>query len=144
MLKTGNDLKVFCGTSNKQLALDICKIMNIKLGHLERGQYRELFPDEVESLKKMLEGSTNLPKSEQMKLDAEKKATERRTSARPTTNRKPATGKKPATNTRPAAEKKPIEKKTAERKPTAFQAGNKVYRTVPKFYPRPEEEKTDK
>lgn len=38
------------------------RIMNIKLGHLERGQYRELFPDEVESLRKLLEGSTNLPK----------------------------------------------------------------------------------
>jgi len=35
MLKTGNDLKVFCGTSNKKLALDICKIMNIKLGEAE-------------------------------------------------------------------------------------------------------------
>ena len=77
------------------------RIMNIKLGHLERGQYRELFPDEVESLRKLLEGSTNLPKSEQIKLEEEKKE--------------------------------------AERKPTAFQEGNKIFRTVPKFYPKPEE-----
>jgi len=102
------------------------RIMNIKLGHLERGQYRELFPDEVESLRKLLEGSTNLPKSEQIKLEAEKKAAER-------------AAKKPAEH---AAKKpdRPVPKKTAERKPTAFQSGNKIFRTVPKFYPKPEEE----
>ena len=98
------------------------RIMNIKLGHLERGQYRELFPDEVESLRKMLAGSTNLPKSEQMKLDAEKKAAEK--AKRVETEKK--TVKKPA--------EKPVQKK-----PEAFKAGNKVYRTVPKFYPKPEE-----
>ena len=98
------------------------RIMNIKLGHLERGQYRELFPDEVESLRKMLAGSTNLPKSEQMKLDAEKKAAEK--AKRGETEKK--TVKKPA--------EKPVQKK-----PEAFKAGNKVYRTVPKFYPKPEE-----
>ena len=81
------------------------RIMNIKLGHLERGQYRELFPDEVESLRKMLEGSTNLPKSEQMKIEAKKKSSE----------------------------------KPAQKRPEAFKAGNKVFRTVPKFYPNPEE-----
>ncbi len=105
------------------------RIMNIKLGHLERGQYRELFPDEVESLRKMLEGSTNLPKSEQMKLEAEKKA------------EKAATAKK--SETRPhAGEKRNAgaagERKAAPKKPEAFKAGNKVFRTVPKFYPRPE------
>lgn len=82
------------------------RIMNIKLGHLERGQYRELFPDEVESLRKILAGSTNLPKSEQLKLEEEKKA---------------------------------AKKLEAKRRPEAFKAGNKVYRTVPKFYPNPEE-----
>ena len=81
------------------------RIMNIKLGHLERGQYRELFPDEVESLRKMLEGSTNLPKSEQMKIEAKKKPSE----------------------------------KPAQKRPEAFKEGSKVYRTVPKFYPNPEE-----
>ena len=91
------------------------RIMNIKLGHLERGQYRELFPDEVEDLRKMLEGSTNLPKSEQMKLEEEKKAAEKAKRAQ-----------------KPAA--KPVQKK-----PAAFQSGNKVFRTVPKFYPKPEE-----
>ena len=105
------------------------RIMNIKLGHLERGQYRELFPDEVESLRKMLEGSTNLPKSEQMKLEAAKKA------------EKAATAKK--SETRPhAGEKRNAgaagERKAAPKKPEAFKAGNKVFRTVPKFYPRPE------
>ena len=94
------------------------RIMNIKLGHLERGQYRELFPDEVEDLRKMLEGSTNLPKSEQMKLEAEKKAAE----------------KAKRTVTEKKAAKKPVQKK-----PEAFKAGNKVFRTVPKFYPNPEE-----
>ena len=98
------------------------RIMNIKLGHLERGQYRELFPDEVESLRKMLAGSTNLPKSEQMKLDAEKKAAEM--AKRVETEKK--------------AVKKPAEK-PVQKKPEAFKAGNKVYRTVPKFYPKPEE-----
>lgn len=98
------------------------RIMNIKLGHLERGQYRELFPDEVESLRKMLEGSTNLPKSEQMKIEAEKKAAEKAK--------------------RPANEKKDMKKtseKPAQKRPEAFKAGNKVFRTVPKFYPNPEE-----
>ena len=98
------------------------RIMNIKLGHLERGQYRELFPDEVESLRKMLAGSTNLPKSEQMKLDAEKKAAE----------------KAKRVETEKKAVKKPAEK-PVQKKPEAFKAGNKVYRTVPKFYPKPEE-----
>ena len=98
------------------------RIMNIKLGHLERGQYRELFPDEVESLRKMLAGSTNLPKSEQMKLEAEKKTAEK--AKRPEIQRK--TEKKPA--------EKPVQKR-----PEAFKEGNKVYRTVPKFYPKPEE-----
>ena len=98
------------------------RIMNIKLGHLERGQYRELFPDEVESLRKMLAGSTNLPKSEQMKLDAEKKAAEK-------VNR---------VETEKKAVKKPADK-PVQKKPEAFKAGNKVYRTVPKFYPKPEE-----
>ena len=98
------------------------RIMNIKLGHLERGQYRELFPDEVESLRKMLEGSTNLPKSEQMKLEAEKKTAE----------------KKPV---RPG---QTLEKPVAQKKPEAFKAGNKVFRTVPKFYPRPEEVQENK
>ena len=94
------------------------RIMNIKLGHLERGQYRALFPDEVEDLRKMLEGSTNLPKSEQMKLEAEKKAAQ-------------AVAKR--------AEKTGAAKPVAKKKPAAFQAGNKVYRSVPKFYPRPED-----
>ena len=70
----------------------------------------------------MLAGSTNLPKSEQMKLDAEKKAAEK--AKRVETEKK--TVKKPA--------EKPVQKK-----PEAFKAGNKVYRTVPKFYPKPEE-----
>ena len=91
------------------------RIMNIKLGHLERGQYRELFPDEVESLRKMLEGSTNLPKSEQMKIEAEKREAEK------------------------ALQKKPVQKKPVQKRPEAFKAGNKVFRTVPKFYPNPEE-----
>jgi len=110
------------------------RIMNIKLGHLERGQYRELFPDEVESLRKLLEGSTNLPKSEQIKLEAEKKAAER-AAKRPAER----AAKKPEEH---AAKKpdRPVPKKTAERKPTAFQSGNKIFRTVPKFYPKPEEE----
>lgn len=101
------------------------RIMNIKLGHLERGQYRELFPDEVESLRKMLEGSTNLPKSEQMKLEAEKAATAKKSETRPHAGEKRNAG---------AAG----EKKAAPKKPEAFKAGNKVFRTVPKFYPRPE------
>ena len=96
--------------------------MNIKLGHLERGQYRELFPDEVESLRKLLEGSTNLPKSEQLKLAAEKKAAEKA--------KRPAVEKK--------VEKKPAEK-PVQKRPEAFKEGNKVYRTVPKFYPKPED-----
>ena len=116
------------------------RIMNIKLGHLERGQYRELFPDEVESLRKLLEGSTNLPKSEQMKLEAEKKAVQKDGPEKKNgeTMRRGEPGK-PA---RPAAGKtevrKPVEK-PVQKKPEAFEAGNKVFRTVPKFYPRPEE-----
>ena len=109
------------------------RIMNIKLGHLERGQYRELFPDEVESLRKMLEGSTNLPKSEQMKIEAEKKAVEKKTAPNSGERRPRTTGdvsRKPA----PA-----FEKKTAQKKPEAFKEGNKVFRTVPKFYPAPEQ-----
>ena len=124
------------------------RIMNIKLGHLERGQYRELFPDEVESLRKLLEGSTNLPKSEQMKLEAEKKEAERAakavTKAPFKKNAEKSSGARTASAGRPAAGNKPAPKKTAERKPTAFQSGNKIFRTVPKFYPRPEENpKTD-
>lgn len=103
------------------------RIMNIKLGHLERGQYRELFPDEVESLRKMLEGSTNLPKSEQMKIETEKKAAEKKAAEKA---KRPANEKKDM--------KKPSEK-TAQKRPEAFKAGNKVFRTVPKFYPNPEE-----
>ena len=116
------------------------RIMNIKLGHLERGQYRELFPDEVESLRKMLEGSTNLPKSEQMKLEAEKKAAEKKP-VRP--ERKDGAGKKEnGPRNGNYAQKRPgqaAEKPVAQKKPEAFKAGNKVFRTVPKFYPRPEE-----
>lgn len=103
------------------------RIMNIKLGHLERGQYRELFPDEVESLRKMLKDSTNLPKSEQMKLEAEKKAEQKTTQKRgnETSEKRPM--------------KKGIEmKKEAPKKQEPFKAGNKVFRTVPKFYPRPD------
>ena len=104
------------------------RIMNIKLGHLERGQYRELFPDEVESLRKMLEGSTNLPKSEQIKLAEEKKAAEKK-AAEAAKKSAGSKGEK-----RPDAAKKPV----AQKKPEAFKEGNKVYRTVPKFYPTPE------
>ncbi len=107
------------------------RIMNIKLGHLERGQYRELFPDEVESLRKMLEGSTNLPKSEQMKLE-EEKAAEKKNSEKA----KRADGAKAA---RPAGNAPRGDKKPVQKKPEAFKAGNKVFRTVPKFYPNPEE-----
>ncbi len=124
------------------------RIMNIKLGHLERGQYRELFPDEVESLRKMLEGSTNLPKSEQMKLAAENKAAEKVRTENKDGQKKPV--KKSAEpgsgerrpRTSGDAARKPgaaFEKKAAQKKPEAFKEGNKVFRTVPKFYPRPEE-----
>ncbi len=111
------------------------RIMNIKLGHLERGQYRELFPDEVESLRKMVAGSTNLPKSEQIKLEAEKKAAEH--AKRVEGEKKNGVDKKDAvrkTNRGTSVEKKPVQKR-----PEAFKEGNKVFRTVPKFYPRLEE-----
>ena len=114
------------------------RIMNIKLGHLERGQYRELFPDEVESLRKLLEGSTNLPKSEQIKLEEEKKEAERAKKAEKKTPAK-TSGARTTSGGRPATGSKPAPKKTAERKPTAFQEGNKIFRTVPKFYPKTEE-----
>jgi len=111
------------------------RIMNIKLGHLERGQYRELFPDEVESLRKMLEGSTNLPKSEQMKLEAEKKAAEKAKRA----EREPRNGGEKNSTPRKSAQAQTPEKKPVQKRPEAFKEGNKVFRTVPKFYPRPEE-----
>lgn len=102
------------------------RIMNIKLGHLERGQYRELFPDEVESLRKILEGSTNLPKSEQLKMEEE-----RRTARKQETRN---------TETRNTETRKTENRKTEiKKRPEAFKEGNKVYRTVPKFYPRPDE-----
>ena len=121
--------------------------MNIKLGHLERGQYRELFPDEVESLRKLLADSTNLPKSEQMKLEAEKKAEARE---KRSAEAKDGAGKK---ETRPrtynsaqgkSGQKPAAEKKFAQKKPEAFKEGNKVFRTVPKFYPKPETAADDK
>lgn len=40
------------------------RIMNIKLGNLERGQYRELTREEIEGLKKLVKNSTNLPMRE--------------------------------------------------------------------------------
>lgn len=40
------------------------RIMNIKLGNLERGQYRELTKEEIEGLKKLVKDSTNLPMRE--------------------------------------------------------------------------------
>lgn len=122
------------------------RIMNIKLGHLQRGEYRELFPDEVESLRKMLEGSTNLPKSEQVKLEAERKAANQipaqdrattKNQALKTQPRDSLTGKNRAAKTQPQSTQ-------AKKKPAAFQSGNKVFRTVPKFYPRPEESPADK
>lgn len=121
------------------------RIMNIKLGHLERGQYRELFLDEVEDLRKMLEGSTNLPKSEQMKLEAEKKAAQAAAKRAEKTGAgqrvaggaaKSGAGQRAAGGTVNAGA---TEKPVARKKPAAFQAGNKVYRSVPKFYPRPED-----
>lgn len=105
------------------------RIMNIKLGHLERGQYRELFPDEVESLRELLKDSTNLPKSEQLKLEAEKKAAAKQKPVSKASNRKAGQSNRQTPK--------------AEKKPAAFQSGNKVFRTVPKFYLRPEEEKKD-
>lgn len=130
------------------------RIMNIKLGHLERGQYRELFPDEVESLRKMLEGSTNLPKSEQMKLEAGMKAAEKevrepeKKTARP--ERNDGMGRKESSmcsgnnsQKRPARTEN-AGKTAAQKKPEAFKEGNKVFRTVPKFYPRPDEAEVTK
>lgn len=105
------------------------RIMNIKLGHLERGQYRELFPDEVESLRELLKDSTNLPKSEQLKFEAEKKAAAKQKPVSKASNRKAGQPNRQTPK--------------AEKKPAAFQSGNKIFRTVPKFYPRPEEEKKD-
>lgn len=40
------------------------RIMNIRLGNLERGQYRELTDEEVEKLKSMVRDSSNLPMCE--------------------------------------------------------------------------------
>jgi 23S rRNA pseudouridine2604 synthase len=43
------------------------RIMNIRLGNLERGKYRELTETELKDLRKMLRDSTNLPMSETKK-----------------------------------------------------------------------------
>ena len=115
------------------------RIMNIKLGHLERGQYRELFPDEVESLRKLLADSTNLPKSEQMKLEAEKKAEAKDGAGKKETRPRTYNSAQGKSGQKPAAEKK-----FAQKKPEAFKEGNKVFRTVPKFYPKPETAADDK
>lgn len=40
------------------------RIMNIKLGNLERGQYRELTEEEIEDIKALVKDSTNLPMRE--------------------------------------------------------------------------------
>ena len=66
-------------------------------------------------------------KAERKKLEAEKKAAEK--------VKRPATEKKTV--------KKPAEK-TVQKKPEAFKAGNKVFRTVPKFYPNPETTPSEK
>lgn len=99
------------------------RIMNIRLGHLQRGEYRELDPDEVASLRKMLEGSTNLPKSEQLKAEAEKRAKPEQRAAR----------------VKHAGVSKPKEQK--HEAPAAFRSGNRIFRTVPRHWPAPENEK---
>lgn len=48
------------------------RIMNIKLGSLKRGEYRELTAEELDGLEKLLRGSTNLPMSEALKFQEEK------------------------------------------------------------------------
>ena len=88
------------------------RIMNIKLGNLKRGEYRELTAEELDGLKKLLCGSTNLPMSEVVKLrEAE-------------TERNPERARKPGTDRRPE-------------RPEAFKEGHRIFRTVPKRYPDP-------
>ena len=44
------------------------RIMNIQLGTLKRGEYRELTEKELSDLMKLVEGSTNLPAREAAKI----------------------------------------------------------------------------
>ncbi len=65
------------------------RIMNIRLGDLKRGEYRELTEEELAELKGMLRDSTNLPASEAEQFGKEGGRSERRTGewnrpARPT------------------------------------------------------------
>jgi 23S rRNA pseudouridine2604 synthase len=53
------------------------RIMNIRLGNLERGKYRELTEAELKELKKMLKSSTNLPMSEAGKSGEQTKWTKK-------------------------------------------------------------------
>ncbi len=117
------------------------RIMNILLGDLPRGEYRELTAEELTELRKLLEGSSNLPKSEQIKLEAEKKAARAKAYAErggrgngdrdgQRTGRSDAgSGKNPAQ--RPAAKPK-------TERPAAFKPGNKISRTPMKHWPTPE------
>ena len=93
--------------------------MNIKLGNLKRGEYRELTAEELDGLKKLLCGSTNLPMSEVVKLrEAEK-------------DRKPERKQKPDGR----AQKPGADRKTE--RPEAFKEGHRIFRTAPKRYPEP-------
>lgn len=56
------------------------RIMNIRLGDLKRGEYRELTDEELAELKGMLRDSTNLPASEAEHLGKEGSRPEKRTS----------------------------------------------------------------
>ena len=55
------------------------RIMNIRLGDLKRGEYRELTEEELAELKGMLRDSTNLPASEAEQFGKEGGRSERRT-----------------------------------------------------------------
>ena len=58
------------------------RIMNIRLGDLKRGEYRELTEEELTELKGMLRDSTNLPASEAEHFGKEGSRPERRTGER--------------------------------------------------------------
>ena len=85
------------------------RIMNLQLGTLKRGEYRELTEKELGDLMRMVEGSTNLPAREAAKLgkivDPAKR--ERKTGSSGYQG-KPG-GRKPSDKNN---ERKPFEKKT--------------------------------
>lgn len=87
------------------------RIMNIQLGTLKRGEYRELTETELNGLMQMIQGSTNLPAREAAKLGitavpGKNAGKPFRTGSRPGMERKPKTGVSGRKN-----DKKPYDKK---------------------------------